>query len=90
MALQYRYDSCYLLNISAALSFVVFVCTLAYHKTLQMRAYFPSYILIKNKILHSMVNTKAISNTATDQENLEADICKGHSTTLCQVERDTH
>ena len=85
VALQYKYDSCYLLNISAALSFVVFLCTLAYHMTLQVRAYFPIYIQIKNRMLHSMFNTKATSNTATDQEILEADICKGHSTTYVEL-----
>ena len=84
-ALQYRYDSCYLLNISAALSFVVFLCTLVYHVTLQMRAYFPNYNQIKNKLLHSMFKTKATSNTTTDQEILEADICKGHSTTYVEL-----
>ena len=82
MALLYKYD---LLNISAALSFVVFLCTLAYHVTLQMRAYFPIYDQIKNKILHSMFNSTVASNTATDQEILEADICKGHSTTYVEL-----
>ena len=84
-ALQYKYDSCYLLNISAALSFIVFLCTLVYHVTLQMRAYFPSYNQIKNKLLHSMFKIKATSNTDTDQEILEADICKGHSTTYVEL-----
>ena len=79
----HRYDSCYLLNISAALSFVAFLCTLAYHVTLQMRAYFPIYNQIKNKLLHWMFNSKA--GTATDQEILEADICKGHSTTYVEL-----
>ena len=82
VALLYKYD---LLNISVALSFVVFLCTLAYHVTLQMRAYFPIYIQIKNKILRSMFKIKATSNTATDQEILEADICKGHSTTYVEL-----